>query len=390
MLLFYEHEPDSVEISTTLLPLSTPPPTHPISSLPQYPSYAFIPYLPLCPPSQPSSSTTTTTSPTTTKPPLLTLHNTSTWTYAGPLLPATPSTLPPSFYTWSARTTSTPSLLLEHLLPLLSFLQTFLSAAGAQHYWLTLRATKKTAEYDVPRWHVDEDFFVEGEGEGAMSSGGSGSGGSGGGGRLEVGKGKGMGMGTKRTSWKLTTTLLGPRTLFIAHPHQHSARHILSTTQVTESKNNAHTCTSIRCPACATCTSSVRSKLATYLAGQEVVTPAYGEVSFFRIGAHNGAVHSEPKCADGDRIFVNVVPGTEGELRGLMARWGMVGWPRAWCFGVPVEFGVGDRDGVAVEGGGSGLEDGEGVRESTMSANMGEEYRGWLADRGFEGARVFG
>jgi hypothetical protein len=32
------------------------------------------------------------------------------------------------------------------------------------------------------------------------------------------------------------------------------------------------------------------------------------------------------------RVFVNVVPGTEEQLRGLMSRWGME-FPRAWCVG---------------------------------------------------------
>jgi hypothetical protein len=35
-----------------------------------------------------------------------------------------------------------------------------------------------------------------------------------------------------------------------------------------------------------------------------------------------------------DRIFVNVVPGSDEELKGLLAKWGLE-WPRAWCFGVP-------------------------------------------------------
>jgi hypothetical protein len=64
-------------------------------------------------------------------------------------------------------------------------------------------------------------------------------------------------------------------------------------------------------------------------------------MAFFRLGDDEGAVHSEPVC-DTDRIFVNVIPGTEEELTSLMARWGME-FPRAWCFGVPVGFVASDE-----------------------------------------------
>jgi hypothetical protein len=38
----------------------------------------------------------------------------------------------------------------------------------------------------------------------------------------------------------------------------------------------------------------------------------------------------------GDRIFVNVVPGHEADLKCLMAKWGME-YPRAWCVGFPFQ-----------------------------------------------------
>jgi hypothetical protein len=40
------------------------------------------------------------------------------------------------------------------------------------------------------------------------------------------------------------------------------------------------------------------------------------------------------------RVFVNVVPGTEGELMELMGRWGME-FPRQWEF--PRQLGIGDN-----------------------------------------------
>lgn len=92
-------------------------------------------------------------------------------------------------------------------------------------------------------------------------------------------------------------------------------------------------CTSIRCQGCFDAGASVRSLLATSFADEETVQPSPGEVVLFRTGEGCGAVHSEPRCHV-ERIFVNVVPGTEEELRGLSKRFGM-GWPRAWTLGVP-------------------------------------------------------
>jgi hypothetical protein len=56
-------------------------------------------------------------------------------------------------------------------------------------------------------------------------------------------------------------------------------------------------------------------------------------VTYFRLGDEEGAVHSEPK-RDFGHIFVNVVPGSEEQLRKLMGRWGME-FPRSWCVGLP-------------------------------------------------------
>jgi hypothetical protein len=101
-------------------------------------------------------------------------------------------------------------------------------------------------------------------------------------------------------------------------------------------KVGSHTCTSMRCLGCSSYADSVRQSLAHSLQDVEHEIPASREVAFFRIGGEEGAVHSEPRC-DTDRIFINVIPGTEENLRSLMAKWG-IGFPRAWCFGSPVGF----------------------------------------------------
>ncbi len=60
-------------------------------------------------------------------------------------------------------------------------------------------------------------------------------------------------------------------------------------------------------------------------------------------------MHSEPRC-DVDRVFVNVIPGVEEDLRVLMGRFGML-FPRAWCWGGEL---VGGDCGVEGEGGNAG------------------------------------
>ncbi len=75
----------------------------------------------------------------------------------------------------------------------------------------------------------------------------------------------------------------------------------------------------------------VRKRLVINLKNEFVVQAERGECAIFKVG-DNGAVHSEPRAWE-DRIFVNVVGGTEEEVRGLAARWGMP-FPRAWSVGL--------------------------------------------------------
>lgn len=278
--------------------------------LSEHSAYEFIPY---------ASSNPSSTSPAPTTPSFKIIQ-TSTWTYCGPLLSA--SQLPPSLHTWSNAATSSPTTLHNRLLPLLTFLHTLLSNAGTQHYWLTLRATTPTPEYDTPRWHVDDSFSTllsrfATDTAATCSTGG----------------------------WKLSTTLLGPSTLFLAQPLNRAALSTLCAVKREEAARRPHLCTSMRCAGCFDTGSAVRRKLAMLFADQQVVQAGEGEVALFRVGEQQGAVHSEPRC-DGDRVFVNVVPGTEAELRALMGGFGM-GFPRAWSLGVGLEA----RDGLDGLGG---------------------------------------
>ncbi|ORY04368.1 hypothetical protein BCR34DRAFT_572739 [Clohesyomyces aquaticus] len=333
--------------------------------LPQYGAHAFIPYLP-------SPATTLSSDGSTPRRdlPLISLLNSSSWTYCGPLLPLTSANLPPSFHTWSRTTISGP--LLPRLLPFLRFINKFLSSAGVENYWLTIRATRPTHEYDCTRWHTD-DIFFDSSGE-----------------KDRVG----LNQNGRSGYWKLAGTLLGPPTLFLKDGRR--ARRAQRTAKKREcEKRGEHTCSSFRCLGCLEAVESVRQTLAKKFEDQEVVSPAFGEVAFFRLGDSEGAVHSEPKC-DVDRIFINVVPGSELELRNLMGRWGL-GFPRAWCFGVPVEFDEGGAQ-DAVNGTGNKVaciddEDRDLRKKSTsttMSANVKDEYSDWLKEKGFRFSEVFG
>ena len=273
-----------------------------IDPLSRYGPHAFIPY--------PQPSLLQPTTNLSTPQPTLTINHTSSWTYSGPTLSENSSPLPPSFHRWSKLTTSDPSTLLARLLPLLSFLKAFLKKAGVEHYWLTIRASTPTNDYDMRRWHVDDDFFEEGFGR-VMRDDDNG--------------------GLGRKGWKVAATLLGPSTMFFED--NDSPLQILRATKALAREASQHACTSIRCLGCATYAESVRESLSAFLADHATVSPGLGEVAFFRLGEAEGAVHSEPKC-DVDRVFVNVVPGSEEQLRGLMSRWGME-WPRSWCVGLP-------------------------------------------------------
>ncbi|KAF2191777.1 hypothetical protein K469DRAFT_718793 [Zopfia rhizophila CBS 207.26] len=336
--------------------------------LPQYPSHAFIPYLPAPSPTSPPSTPSSPKADSSYGLPPLTLHNTSSWTYCGPLLPLISSDLPSSLHTWISHTISGPFM--PRLLPFLTFLHSFLRKAGAEHYWLTIRATKPTSEYDTERWHTDDIFFdYDGEKD-----------------RV------GLNQQGRSGYWKLATTLLGPHTLFLKD--ELKAREVQRSTKRREcEKRREHACSSFRCLGCLDAVEAVRQTLAREFENKEVESPAFGEVAFFRLGDTEGAVHSEPPCTC-DRIFINVIPGTSDELKSLMERWGL-SFPRAWCFGVPVAFDDDDMKDTRTE---RDLEDRESEKSerssvssgSTMSLSLKEEYREWLRRKGFRYSQVFG
>lgn len=328
------HETTSTSVQSDYQPTTIP--------LPPDVAYIFIPYLPPQP--------LLPLSPTPELQETLHIHHPSSWSYTGPLLPASPSSLPPSFHTWSQHTFSSPSLFLSHLLPLLSFLWTFLPEQGLQNYWLTIRATTPTVAYDIPRWHVDEDIFAPGFSTTRAVAGYTTTS------RMQD-KGSEKNARSSRTeeqgSWKMAATLLGPTTLFLSRNDVALAT-LHSTTATVRRTTPSHSCTSTRCLGCSTTHTHLRYRLASSLSQLPVDTPRIGEIAVLKTGWEDGAVHSEPPCGV-ERVFVNIVPGGEEGLRRVAGRWGM-GWPRAWVLNTGRHGGrkggvVSDEFGWVVEGG---------------------------------------
>ena len=288
------------------------------------------------------------------------LKQSSSWTYCGPLLSLNAAQLPFSFESWAQATIH--GSLSAPLLAFLEFVHEFLIFNDLSHYWLTIRASKGSHEFDVPRWHTDDLFFSPTtptlpthrrrsslprfpnaitRARRATNS------------RqrrqseelylIEEMKKESLPSPAQVTTtspnpanWKLTTTLLGPGTLFVTQKSSSQAREIQrNIRRLVVAENPDHNCLSVRCVGCTVAAESVRTRLAAELENHDIVQAQQGECVFFRVGENDGAVHSEP-MSHGDRIFVNIVPGHEEDLRSLMAKWGME-YPRAWCVGLPCQ-----------------------------------------------------
>ncbi|KAI0392427.1 hypothetical protein F5Y17DRAFT_358996 [Xylariaceae sp. FL0594] len=243
--------------------------------------------------------------------PGLSVKHSGFWSYGGPFITQIDE-LPPEFFEWADATLS--GTLLPRLMPLLTNCNEVVRKRGLDHYWFTIRATKPMSEFDTPRWHTDDLFFSSLASklrsmpwqppERSQDS------------RLDL-----------RINWKLCATLLGPATKFIQPERQHEARERQRAAWKTLATD--HHCTSIRCVACGAAADAIRERLAVELEPMGAIQAAPRQCTWFRIGHDDGAVHSEPAMSHGDRIFVNVVPGTKDELKTLFSRWAME-FPRSW------------------------------------------------------------
>ncbi|RFN44794.1 hypothetical protein FIE12Z_10988 [Fusarium flagelliforme] len=249
------------------------------------------------------------------------VKRTAYWSHCGPLID-TSDALPSTFLDFETRTFT--GSVQDRLVPFLNRANSVLHEKGFQHYFLTIRASTPTHDFDRPRWHTDELFFTDtlpGTRLGLKSS------------YTKAHQNNG-------TNWKICTTLLGPSTLFLPHQHQSSAREAQETARRAASTD--HNCSFLTCIACAAASDAVRNELASTLAPCGAEVAELGECAVFKVGREFGAVHSEPCMSEGEtgRVFVNVVPGTEGELKELMERWGME-FPRQWEF--PRHLGIDDN-----------------------------------------------
>jgi hypothetical protein len=246
-----------------------------------------------------------------------TIQTASTWTHIGP--PLDISSLPSSFDTWQ-RGTFLSGDILKLLIPFLNFLHDFLEQSHMTHYCLTIRAQKATTEFDIPRWHVDRRFFDA---------------------DFPQEKFLGERENEKRrpdnrqnpSSLKLATALVGPGTLFLKDGKRgrQLQKEIEKKLKLEQTKmghyavGEGHVCSSFRCLGCADMAQNVRFRLAEEIKKRkmETVSTEMGQAAVFRVDGYNicdgePAMHSEPVMSEGDRVFVHVVPGREGELRRLV------------------------------------------------------------------------
>ncbi|KAK0721246.1 hypothetical protein B0T21DRAFT_414442 [Apiosordaria backusii] len=222
------------------------------------------------------------------------LKASSTWMYCGPLLHLDEADTPeqnygpldPSFGAWKEYTLTqdTQHLLLPRLVPFLQAVETYLVERGFFHYWLAIRASKPNHDFDVARWHTDENFYNP-----SLSA-------------------------QTRGMWKLCTTLQGPGTLFAVDGDY--ARKLLNEAKARGEdrlrRDPTHACVLVGCGNCGRTTCEIREEMRDGLADKEVrQSMANKEMVFFRVGG--------------------------GQLEDLTARWGM-GYPRAWSLGVPLVF----------------------------------------------------
>ncbi|KAF2437066.1 hypothetical protein EJ08DRAFT_11967 [Tothia fuscella] len=230
------------------------------------------------------------------------VNRTALWTYCGPLLSLREADLPESYHKWQQTTIE--GHLTPRLFSFLTFAHEIVESFGLSNYWLSIRATKSTTEFDVPQWHTDDDFF--------SSNSDSQS-------------------GTLRTQCKILTTLLGPGTLLIqdgakARAIQRKIKHLHG------GPGHDHSCSSFfRCTSCMLTTKIIQQKLNPALERLETTQAMAGQCVLIKTGEQYGTIHSTPPIPC-DRVFVNIIPGTEHELRTLTAKYGM-GYPRDWIMG---------------------------------------------------------
>ncbi len=141
---------------------------------------------------------------------------------------------------------------------------------GAEAAWFTLRVTKPNQEFDIPRWHIDGQFFDSSE-----------------------------------PTFKYAQTLKGPSTLLIEVPE--AIRNQLI--EFSRQKNLTE--------------QEKRTRIMHLLKPYTVVQPGTSQGFYFSVGdLKTSAIHSEPPMRQ-DRIFFSIVAGTKKQIQSLSDRWGI-------------------------------------------------------------------
>ncbi|CAF9941959.1 MAG: hypothetical protein HETSPECPRED_004487 [Heterodermia speciosa] len=182
-----------------------------------------------------------------------------------------------------------------------SFLLTFLeqAASDCKHSsdccWLDIRMTKPEDYFKIPRWHQDGNYFEHTTASTAQP----------------------------RSKW--ATTLLGPSTLFLdldfSDPELRDYVNFENEGAEWRSSQSDDPDNSVN-----------KKKVDDYLRGKKgpkIVELELGQVVRFGYGQLESPVHSEPDMSGGDRVFVSVMFGFEGEMRELSKRW-KVQWGEGW------------------------------------------------------------
>ena len=172
---------------------------------------------------------------------------------------------------------------------IMSIIRKVLKGYTKKHFWMDIRVTQPDHDFDIPRWHKDGNFFLQGP--------------------IEL-----------HTS-KFATVLKGPGTLLIKgtkkinqiyneHLIEERKEYIL-TKDMKDMKEQ-----SIRI------NKKYRPILAKKLANEKViqVKNTQGVIFFAGNPREKAALHSEPPN-DAPRLFISILPSTEMNIKDLKERW---------------------------------------------------------------------
>jgi len=159
---------------------------------------------------------------------------------------------------------------------IIDIIRKVLKAYHKKYFWLDIRVTQANNNFNIPRWHKDGNFFLNGKPPEPNTS-------------------------------KFATVLKGPGTLLIKGTLKNNkiyTDHLSNHLNIISKK--------------------YRSILAEKLADEKVVQVKNTQgVIFFTGGTlpmEKAALHSEPPF-DKPRLFISILPSTESNIKGLKKRW---------------------------------------------------------------------